>query len=71
MTSKISYIIIYILASDLAEKEELALCFLNVASKILPGISRLKETLMIFILFEFILKKSIKKTIQLFCLKFR
>jgi len=30
--------------SDLAEKEELAVCFLKVASKILPGISRLKGT---------------------------
>lgn len=39
------------LESDLAEKEELAVCFLKVASKILPGISRLKEILnMSFIL---------------------
>eukprot|EP00088_Acartia_fossae_P039108 TRINITY_DN4068_c1_g1_i1.p1 TRINITY_DN4068_c1_g1~~TRINITY_DN4068_c1_g1_i1.p1 ORF type:complete len:520 (+),score=62.08 TRINITY_DN4068_c1_g1_i1:37-1596(+) len=30
--------------ADLKEKEELALCFLNVASKVLPGISRLKGT---------------------------
>ncbi len=28
---------------DLKEKEDLSNCFLNVASKVLPGISRLKE----------------------------